>query len=854
MTEFYEIGKTSGTIDVTISYRIIKLFSEGLYSSPNKAIEELVCNAFDADAQNVHVILSPNLQEPGASIAIVDDGESMDYGGLTEHWIIGRSLKEEERITKRKRKRIGKFGIGKLATYVLAERLTHICKKDGKYYSASMDYRNIHGDSTAGVFGQARGKETVKLPFRELTEEEAQTALFSWTKGEKKGYKAINLFGQLAAESWTVAVMSDFKSMITNLKRGRLKWVLSTAMPLRDDFQLYLNGEKVVSQKYEKPLKSWIIGKDITEKDIDKTGLDDLLVTEDESVKKKDIERYGISEPSLGRITGYVELHDDRLDTGKSASLFRSNGFFIYAHERLINEDDGHFGIGSNELSHGTFSRFRAVIRADQLDEELRSSRESVRECELVENFRVILKGIFNVARREWAKREDEIRPGAKFARTIQATPYSLTQKPLVHLVSLAFDGKVEPKHLLYPQDLSPSEKETYIKNLRERIEKEKGLIQRTELQDLSQGERIAVFDIDSGTLIINTFHPFVAHFIDEYEDVRKNLPLELLAVSEVLLEATLYQLNIDKSVVVSLLDVRDELLRTLAKSTTRRNAFLISQSLVDAATNSRDLELELVAAFNSLGFDANHLGGKGKPDGIGKAVLGVDERGNPQRYLVSLEAKSKQKEGKKVSNSAAGISKVARHRDNYNCDHAIIVGPDFPGDETALAEEIDIDRKQNEKEGKTITAMKIQDFARLVRLRPLKRVGPLEIRKLFIKCRMPAECKTWVDELEGRVVDVPKYKEILEAIWERQNKRPVESVEYGAVAVVLENMGIEYEKSKIIEICEALASMAPEAISCRENNTVELRQKPDIVLERIKTETGRYPESETGKSFLRDL
>ncbi len=103
MAEFYEIGKRSGEIDVTISYRIIKLFSEGLYSSPNKAIEELVCNAFDADAQNVHVILSPDLQDPSASIAIVDDGESMDYGGLSGHWIIGRSLKEEERITRSNR-------------------------------------------------------------------------------------------------------------------------------------------------------------------------------------------------------------------------------------------------------------------------------------------------------------------------------------------------------------------------------------------------------------------------------------------------------------------------------------------------------------------------------------------------------------------------------------------------------------------------------------------------------------------------------------------------------------------------------------------------------------------------------
>ena len=40
-------------IEVRISYEIIKLFSEGLYQSPHKALEELVTNSFDADAENV---------------------------------------------------------------------------------------------------------------------------------------------------------------------------------------------------------------------------------------------------------------------------------------------------------------------------------------------------------------------------------------------------------------------------------------------------------------------------------------------------------------------------------------------------------------------------------------------------------------------------------------------------------------------------------------------------------------------------------------------------------------------------------------------------------------------------------
>ena len=81
--EFLNSGKQIGEIDVKISHRIIELFSEGLYSSPNKAVEELVSNAFDADAQNVNVILSLDLKSETGYIIVVDDGEGMDGDGLT---------------------------------------------------------------------------------------------------------------------------------------------------------------------------------------------------------------------------------------------------------------------------------------------------------------------------------------------------------------------------------------------------------------------------------------------------------------------------------------------------------------------------------------------------------------------------------------------------------------------------------------------------------------------------------------------------------------------------------------------------------------------------------------------------
>ena len=60
---FASVGTATDNIEVRLSYRIIELFSEGLYASPNKAVEELVANSFDAGAQRVQVLLSSRLHE-----------------------------------------------------------------------------------------------------------------------------------------------------------------------------------------------------------------------------------------------------------------------------------------------------------------------------------------------------------------------------------------------------------------------------------------------------------------------------------------------------------------------------------------------------------------------------------------------------------------------------------------------------------------------------------------------------------------------------------------------------------------------------------------------------------------------
>lgn len=839
--EFYTIGKKKSDVEVRISYRIIQLFSEGLYSSPHKAVEELVSNSFDAGATDVHIVLSPDLTAGDATIAVIDNGIGMDDKGLEDHWLIGVSNKRRRGMPLPKdRKQIGKFGIGKLATYVLSERLTHVCKVGSTYYSTSMDYTKI----PTGVAGGIHSEDKVFLPLRVLSEDEAKRAVQPWIRGAKPGYKSLRLFGPGAAETWTVAVMSSLKDMASEIQRGRLRWILQSAMPLRDDFNLYLDGERVLPSKLSAArVGHWVLGKDL--KELPSPAPEDLEATKDRHGDKDT--RYGVTLRKLGRVTGYVEVYEDPLDTGKSTDIERSHGFFVYVRGRLVNIDDPGFGISRNLLRHGTFSRFRMVAHIDRLDDELRSSRESLRAGVLTTIARNLLHGAFNFGRLALARHEASVSGGQQIANRVAGSPGSLTRRPIIGLVRSAFRGKAHPQYVSYPQNLSAEGEAEFLGALSDRAESKEGLVHDVQLVELSQHRGVAVLDVETGILKVNTLHPFVAHFLDEYEDKKRSLPLELLAMSEVLLEAYMYEIGLGDDQVSDVLARRDEALRYLARSTPKHNARLVAQDLIDSSTDEHALETALVVAFDTMGFDAVPLGGKNKPDGLAEARLAADAQGMSHRYSVSLEAKSKNKEHKKVSEKDVNISAIARHRDDYKCEHALVTGPDFPtddGDASALVKSI---KASSGYPNRTITLVRISDLARLVSLVPLKRINLERIRQLLRTCVTPDDSAEWINALaQEKVAKVP-YKAILDMIWELQKEQPNETVEYAALVLALRhsNAKIDYLKSAMIGICKNLSGMAPEMVSAREGS-VELSQRPDKVLAVIGSVIGEYPEEET--------
>ena len=809
-------GTKTGDIDVVLSYDIVRLFSEGLYESPNKAIEELVSNSFDAGAKRTYVVMSPDLNTQDATIAVVDDGEGMDGRGLRRHWRIGDSNKRKIRKLPLGRKQIGKFGIGKLSTYVLANRLTHISKYKSKYYSATMDYGGIDKHPGSGIVS----KESIKIPLRELDAEQAKVAVDLWAKHANFNTDDVPLFGDKSPESWTISIMSELKPKVQEIEPGRLRWILRTALPLHPNFGIWLNGEKLESSKSNRhPAKTWIIGKDITE--LPRPGLQNTKVSVDKKLPKTSEHRFGLVVPGLGRITGYVEGYKDPLTGNKSDEFGRSYGFFVFIRERLLYPGDDHFGIPSNILRHGTLSRFRLLIHMDELDHELRSSRDGISEGPRLEIARNVLQGIFNKVRHVIETYDLEEESGTKLARRIATSPTGLSRGPIVELSRAVAESKEKSRYLIIPNHASPEKRETFLADLNQRAQQAESFVTGVDFDyDGTSRDGIVKFDTKSGVLLLNGLHPFVATFDKEFGNRNMDQPLKLFAMAEVLAEAHLYSIGIKSENIDEFLLTRDQLLRDLANESGRLSASSVANDLSNARNNPDRLEEAVCNAFTILGFDTRRIGKKGEPDGVAIAHLSPDDEGNPCGYKVSLEAKSKEDPEGKINAQSVDISAVIRHRKKHECDHAVVVCQKFTtekGSDSALGQSIDDDREKTlaKKEPRTITLIELDDLENLVMLCPKKRLQLPKIRELF-KCRLPDESKAWVESTRAINIEKPRYREIIETIELLQKKSRRAAVKYAALHNELQHLDppIDYETDEeVTAVCKAMALIAPNSI-----------------------------------------
>lgn len=115
-----------------------------MYSTLPPVIAEIVSNAYDADAETVKIFL---YDENDKIIKVIDNGHGMCYSELNSKFLlIGRNRRKDEgtQITPlKKRKVIGKKGIGKLAIFGVATVIEVETIKDNLRNSFKMDWNKL---------------------------------------------------------------------------------------------------------------------------------------------------------------------------------------------------------------------------------------------------------------------------------------------------------------------------------------------------------------------------------------------------------------------------------------------------------------------------------------------------------------------------------------------------------------------------------------------------------------------------------------------------------------------------------------------------------------------------------------
>ncbi len=809
-------GKKIDSIEVSISYRIIELFSAGLYSSPNKAFEELVCNSYDAFADQVAVYVSPDLAADDACIWVCDNGEGMDRKELKDLWMVGTSFKRVDAKRDKRRLQIGQFGIGKLATYVLANRLTYLCKKGDKYLAATMDYQLIKDND----------KEKLLLDERELTATEAEQSIQQYLLTGGKSYVPFDMFGKKAQKSWTFAIMTSLKTKASEIREGRLKWVLRTALPLNPGFRLHYNGVLVESSKINKKLmKSWVLGKN-----------DSVAESLDFANCRTTRKDHYIDFDALQGVYGRIELYEDSLvDSTKSAGLGRSHGIFLLVRDRLINIDDPLLGMEA--FSHGAFNRTRMVIHADGLDNNLTSTRESIKDSVPFRQLKEYLKKKFNnEVRKHYFEEEIKRDRQRSIDYRMSQTSLTLSKRPLIVFAEKFYDNKIKSPLLI--QKPNKEKRTELLSNLRDDLTTEQSLIKDIEWSILDIGEPIAKLDLESRVLKMNLMHPYIANYNDAY---KSTLPLEFMAITEVLTEAYLYEQGIDEALVNFIMKRRDNTLRELSLSD-REGAPAVAQMLKDSVADSTGLEDAVYRAFLSLGLEVTKIGGNGKPDGKAEAILGYSSASQSNNFSFTYDAKSTSKE--RIQAGTAKLSTILRHKKDYGADYAVVVAIDFEGandDKSAIAKECKQQR---------VTAIRVVDLIRILLLSAPKQIGLAKLKEMFDSCYSPAEVCSWIDCVEGCTVNPGPIKEVLTTIYSLQK----DDTEPPELASVRQKLITDYKttlsKSDIRSILESLQVFVPGFISI-EGEKVGIKARPDRVQDVISSTINNIP-SNIQKMYLK--
>ena len=754
------IGQESTTIPVEISTRFLEHFSEFMYSSPQKAFEELISNGWDALADYVDVRIPTNLADPTATLSVLDNGESMDEEGLRQLWHIAFSPKRNTR-NKSGRKIIGQFGIGKLATYVLASKLTYICKAtDGKIRRVTMDYDIVDQKKEGIEDSEDKLISNLKLSVYEVTEAEVEAAL----QGVYDGPIILNLiksgiprptdslgddefgtppgtFAKPTRNTWTLVILSGLKPTGRELKLGVLRRMLQAALPFRSAMAICINGELLSSSKVDSPIAhQWTIGPDLnfTSIEFEEVNAEDKLekTTIPLTISKSSYPYVDI--PGIGSITGTITLFENQISGGKSDNRGSSNGFHVNVLGRLVNQNDPSFG--EENLSHAAWARFRMAIRADGLNDLLTTDREKFKECRELKVFRAFLRRAFNMTRTYYDADVNATIPDGGDVLVKSLGVMSLS--PLRNVVSETLKEGQPPIRDLF-DDAGITNREEKRKSWRDNTsENIQNALSEVKYEAHGDDDGFVKFRLSDNAIVINKNHPFAA----EHSGSRAEKELiRTIGMVNLLTDVYALDIGIEAGAVQEMRDYRDKLMRFRAMQQRRSGTYIakLLLQMQNDSSNSKRLEVVLSDALRYLGYQVQDMAKPGEPEGIAKAyatptdAIATPENPTPPLYSFTFDAKSSKNDVAATGNIK--LDGMVQHREKYKANYSLVVAPGFSDGSLAI-------RCAQQK----VTPLIASDLGKL--LEYTVEFGALPVTKLreMFELHDPTKMSKWVSDLRG--------------------------------------------------------------------------------------------------------
>jgi len=797
---FRKAGATpEAEVEVNISYDIIRHVSAQLYTNPRKAIEELVCNSYDAGAGECWVTLPRNPEEP---LLILDNGMSMDVAGLKNLWKVAWSpkVKNGEPRVENNRLQIGKFGVGKLAAFALGGRLTHVACVNEKVRVVSVGQSEIKEQK-----GGARPTFAVYMMPLEKAKQLLAPLLANLPKPWERSWK-----------TWTLALIEEIETQVVGraLKVGFLKQMIASALPVSSDFKVFLERELVpkreitpeqievkidvtdpqLQERIEETLQAYgqrILGKEKIE-DVPPSYYK-LRVEEVPNPQRVSETISALVIPKLGPVIGSAIIAKESLTTHKLEERgYSNNGFAIYSHGKLVNPEDELFGVTQRAL--GFWTRFLARLEMPDLDEVLLVQRNQVSEnSDQAQIAREVIRTIFNFARNKAEELEgkEAYEPENFGARLRMLAPI---------LAPLALRGLAKEG---FPKDGLNSLSVGFA--------------------TLGENGPVARYAPEERKILVNEDHPLIAALDDIGP---KSKPLrhvigEVIAGTQ-MAKGYLEASGISEAIVQETIEILEVALLSAASFVRDEVEEYIKEIREASYEGGAPFENAVVRGFRGLRLAATHLGDAGEPDGI----ISIPRSGQPV-LRISVEAK-----GSKgiITHKQLSEATVSRHRRDQGCTNAIAIAREYQtegrrGDDSALLAE-------TRDKVPLITVEGIEKMLRLHRKRPFTYDA---IVKILTTWKSPTELVAFVDQTWRELPDLGLMKLILTVAHELIQRDEVNYPDPGMILADLRVQKRKVQRSQVISVLQAI-QVTTQMIIIRntQDYQFELLAPPDTIIEAL--------------------